>query len=91
MSRSNACVIPLTGRGPFTIKNGETPAFRSVFIACIICIALQGVFLGVLRLNYVLANRKRDEALAQGQVQNDPRDEFADKTDKELPGFRYVL
>ncbi|VUC31045.1 unnamed protein product [Clonostachys rosea] len=28
--------------GPFTVKTGETPAYRSVFIADIVCIGLQG-------------------------------------------------
>ncbi|CAG9983350.1 unnamed protein product [Clonostachys byssicola] len=30
--------------GPFTVKPGETPAYRSVFIADIICIGLQGKY-----------------------------------------------
>ncbi|WWD22268.1 hypothetical protein CI109_106759 [Kwoniella shandongensis] len=77
--------------GPFMVKTGEKPAYRSVFIADIICIALQAIFLIILRLYYVKENRRRDKLLAEGQVQNDPKDEFADKTDLELPGFRYVL
>lgn len=31
--------------GPFMVKTGETPAYRSVFIADIICIILQGKLL----------------------------------------------
>ncbi|KAH8648616.1 putative MFS transporter [Xylariales sp. PMI_506] len=103
--------------GPFTVKTGETPAYRSVFIADIICIVIQCklflaptvttdiidcdhitltirrlvVLLGVLRFHYVRENRRRDELLSQGQEQNSSADEFADKTDLELPGFRYVL
>ncbi|ORY27924.1 putative MFS transporter [Naematelia encephala] len=77
--------------GPFMVKTGETPAYRSVFIADIICIILQGIFLAILRVYYVRENRKRDRLAAEGQLQNDPLDEFSDKTDKELPGFRYVL
>ncbi|CZR60613.1 related to MFS transporter [Phialocephala subalpina] len=77
--------------GPFMVKTGETPAYRSVFIADIICIILQGIFLTLLRLYYVRENRRRDKLLAEGQEQNLPEDEFADKTDVELPGFRYVV
>ncbi|TVY20318.1 putative transporter [Lachnellula arida] len=77
--------------GPFMVKTGETPAYRSVFIADIICIILQGIFLTLLRIYYVRENSRRDKLLAEGQIQNTPSDEFADKTDLELPGFRYVL
>ncbi|WWC95627.1 hypothetical protein V866_002492 [Kwoniella sp. B9012] len=77
--------------GPFMVKTGETPAYRSVFVADIICIALQAVFLVILRIYYVRENRRRDKLLAEGQVQNSPDDEFADKTDLQLPGFRYVI
>ncbi|KAK6908659.1 hypothetical protein I203_102662 [Kwoniella mangroviensis CBS 8507] len=76
--------------GPFMVKTGETPAYRSVFVADIICIALQAVFLVILRIYYVRENRRRDKLFAEGQVQNSPDDEFADKTDLQLPGFRYV-
>lgn len=73
------------------VKTGEKPAYRSVFIADIICIILQGIFLTLLRIYYVRENRHRDKLLAEGQEQNLPEDEFADKTDLELPGFRYVV
>ncbi|WRT68169.1 uncharacterized protein IL334_005144 [Kwoniella shivajii] len=76
--------------GPFMVKTGEVPAYRSVFIADIICIGLQAVFLIILRIYYVRENRRRDKLLAEGQPQNSPEDEFADKTDLQLPGFRYV-
>nr|XP_019043750.1 hypothetical protein I302_08331 [Kwoniella bestiolae CBS 10118]OCF22680.1 hypothetical protein I302_08331 [Kwoniella bestiolae CBS 10118] len=76
--------------GPFMVKTGETPAYRSVFVADIICIGLQAVFLVILRIYYVRENKRRDRLLAEGQVQNSPEDEFADKTDLQLPGFRYV-
>lgn len=36
-------------------------------------------------------NKHRDLLLSEGEVQNMPRDEFADKTDLDLPGFRYVV
>ncbi|KII91137.1 hypothetical protein PLICRDRAFT_173035 [Plicaturopsis crispa FD-325 SS-3] len=77
--------------GPFMVKTGEVPAYRSVFIADIICISLQGILLTILRVYYVRENAKRDKALAEGEVQDRPADEFADLTDKEQPGFRYVL
>ncbi|KAH9214563.1 hypothetical protein DL95DRAFT_300526, partial [Leptodontidium sp. 2 PMI_412] len=76
---------------PFMVKVGETPAYRSVFFADIICIILQGIFLILLRIYYVRENRRRDQLLAEGQVQNAPEDEFADKTDLELLRFRYVV
>jgi hypothetical protein len=50
-----------------------------------------GIFLALLRVYYVRQNRKRDRLLAEGQLQNRKEDEFADKTDLELPGFRYVV
>ncbi|KAH8891564.1 MFS general substrate transporter, partial [Thozetella sp. PMI_491] len=77
--------------GPFMVKTGEVPAYRSVFIADIICIVLQGIFLVLLRIYYVRENRRRDRLLAEGEVQDAPKDEFADKTDLETPGFRYVV
>ncbi|KAJ7676304.1 major facilitator superfamily domain-containing protein [Mycena rosella] len=77
--------------GPFMVKVGEVPAYRSVFIVDIICIILQGIFLALLRIYYVRDNARRDKLAAAGEVQNRPEDEFADLTDKQLPGFRYVL
>jgi hypothetical protein len=50
-----------------------------------------GLFLIILRIYYVQQNRRRDKRAAEGEVQNVPEDEFADKTDLELPGFRYVV
>lgn len=49
------------------------------------------MLLGILRLYYVRENNRRDKLLAEGQDQTNPSDEFADKTDLELPGFRYVV
>ena len=49
------------------------------------------MFLVILRIYYVRENKRRDKLLAEGQVQNLLEDEFADKTDLELPGFRYVV
>ena len=49
------------------------------------------MLLVILRLYYVRQNDRRDKQLAEGQLQNAPEDEFADKTDIELPGFRYVV
>lgn len=49
------------------------------------------IFLANLRIYYVQQNRRRDKLLAEGQVQDAATDEFADKTDLELPGFRYVV
>ncbi|KAJ6591523.1 major facilitator superfamily domain-containing protein [Mycena vulgaris] len=77
--------------GPFMVKVGETPAYRSVFVADMVCIVLQGIFLTILRLYYVRENARRDQALEQGEKQNRTEEEFADLTDKQLPGFRYVL
>jgi len=50
-----------------------------------------GILLTFLRICYVRQNIRRDKLLAEGQLQNAPEDEFADKTDLELPGFRYVV
>ncbi|KAJ7676244.1 major facilitator superfamily transporter allantoate [Mycena rosella] len=69
--------------GPFMVKVGEVPAYRSVFIADIICIILQGIFLALLRIYYVRENARRDKLAAAGEVQNRPEDEFADLTDKQ--------
>ncbi|KAH8900862.1 putative MFS transporter [Thozetella sp. PMI_491] len=77
--------------GPFMVKEGENPPYRSGFIADIICIGLQGFFLVILRWHYVRENKRRDRLLDEGQIQNALIDEFADKTDLELPGFRYVV
>lgn len=40
---------------------------------------------------YVRQNSLRDKLLAEGEVQDAATDEFADKTDLQLPGFRYVV
>ena len=86
------------------VKVGEVPAYRSVFIADMICIAIQGestqcrlmvtpflgILLAILRIYYVRQNRARDlRQAAEGPTLVD--EEFTDKTDKELPGFRYVV
>ncbi|OKL59728.1 hypothetical protein UA08_05028 [Talaromyces atroroseus] len=76
--------------GPFMVKKGEKPAYRSVFTADIICIVLQGILLLLLRFHYVRQNRRRDLA-AKHQDQDSAHEEFTDKTDLELPEFRYVL
>ena len=49
------------------------------------------MLLVILRMYYVRQNNHRDKLLAEGQPQNTAEDEFADKTDLELPGFRYVV
>ena len=36
-------------------------------------------------------NSLRDKLLADGEIQDAATDEFADKTDLQLPGFRYVV
>ncbi|KAJ6529141.1 major facilitator superfamily domain-containing protein [Mycena vulgaris] len=69
--------------GPFMVKVGETPAYRSVFVADMVCIVLQGIFLTILRLYYVRKNARRDQALEQGEKQNRTEEEFADLTDKQ--------
>ncbi|KAI5474448.1 hypothetical protein MNV49_003253 [Pseudohyphozyma bogoriensis] len=77
--------------GPFFVKNGENPPYRSIFVGDLVAICLQLFFLGLLRWHYVRENARRDALLAAGQVQDLASDELADKTDLEIPGFRYQL
>lgn len=77
--------------GPFFVKTGETPPYHSIFVGDLTAISFQFLFLGILRYHYVRENKRRDKLLAEGQVQNLSADELADKTDLEIPGFRYQL
>ncbi|EON96135.1 putative allantoate permease protein [Phaeoacremonium minimum UCRPA7] len=72
------------------VLNGGFGAFGTLVIKSFGFNSLQSTLIYIPQ-GFINMNDRRDKQLAEGQLQNAPEDEFADKTDIELPGFRYVL
>lgn len=82
--------------GPQLFFEKEAPTYNSAFLAIIICEAFALVMSLVLRVYLARENKKRErvlEAVETSSVDEAERDymiNLADKTDKEIPQFRYV-
>ncbi|KAJ3943295.1 uncharacterized protein N0V96_006215 [Colletotrichum fioriniae] len=78
--------------GPQLFFEWEAPSYSSGFLAMLICYSLGVLMCFVLRYYLVWENKRRDsigEELDTG-VENDVSLNLLDKTDKEIPQFRYV-
>ncbi|RSL94882.1 hypothetical protein CEP52_012385 [Fusarium oligoseptatum] len=79
---------------PQLFKASEAPTYESGFTACIICLSAAAFLSGVLRFYLIWENKKRDQL--HGVPENNPEEvdlaqNLADKTDAELPEFRYSI
>ncbi|CAO2650296.1 Nn.00g015880.m01.CDS01 [Neocucurbitaria sp. VM-36] len=79
--------------GPQLFFDREAPGYSSAFLSMMICFAVAFLLCFILRVYLIWENRKRDhdahavEASAEESA-NDIN--LADRTDKEMAGFRYV-
>ncbi|KAJ4211554.1 hypothetical protein NW759_012465 [Fusarium solani] len=79
---------------PQLFKASEAPNYESGFTACVICLSAAAVLSGVLRYYLIWENKKRDQLY--GVPENNPEEvdlaqNLEDKTDAELPEFRYSI
>jgi hypothetical protein len=75
--------------GPNLFFESEAPGYESGFLAIMICFAIGVVLCVLLRISLILENKRRDRA---GEVLDvsDAALNLMDKTDKEIPQFRYM-
>ncbi|KAK3900814.1 allantoate permease [Staphylotrichum tortipilum] len=78
--------------GPQLFFDRETPSYPSGFLAMIICFAFSLVVCFMYRLYLIRENKRRDSAGTVAEVTETagPMLNLMDKTDKEIPEFRYV-
>ena len=77
--------------GPQLFFAHEAPGYTSGFLAMMVCFAAGIVLCILLRVQLVLENRRRDKSGA-GSAEDEIAGEISadlDKTDKEIPQFRY--
>ncbi|KAJ7132142.1 MFS general substrate transporter [Mycena epipterygia] len=78
--------------GPFLFKDSEAPTYITGVIACMVSRILEIFVILALRVVFSRANKKRDQAVAEGRVQYDERlTGLQDVSDWNNPAFRYVL
>ncbi|KAH6869544.1 major facilitator superfamily domain-containing protein [Thelonectria olida] len=75
--------------GPNLFFESEAPGYESGFLAIMICFAIGVVLCALLRISLILENRRRDRAGEVLDVSNAALS-LMDKTDKEIPQFRYM-
>ncbi|KAH7878915.1 MFS general substrate transporter [Lentinula edodes] len=77
--------------GPFLFKTSEAPTYYTGVVGCLVSRALEIVVILVLRVMFIMSNRRRDRAVAEGRIRsNDQFTELEDITDWKNPAFRYV-
>lgn len=82
--------------GPQLFFERQAPKYESAFLGLIICLAFSAALSLILRYYLIWENKRRDAAMGDSDVmsQEDAEREFmlnlADKTDKQIPQFRYV-
>ncbi|KAE9406312.1 MFS general substrate transporter [Gymnopus androsaceus JB14] len=77
--------------GPFLFKSSEAPTYHTGVVGCLVSRALEIIIILVLRFIFIMSNRRRDRAVAEGRVQYDEgANELQDITDWKNPAFRYV-
>ncbi|UPK92305.1 hypothetical protein LCI18_003240 [Fusarium solani-melongenae] len=79
---------------PQLFKASEAPNYESGFTACVICLSAAAALSGILRFYLIWENKKRDQLY--GVPENNPEEvdlaqNLEDKTDAELPEFRYSI
>ncbi|RBQ75464.1 hypothetical protein FVER14953_12991 [Fusarium verticillioides] len=75
--------------GPHLFFPSEAPGYKSGFLAVMICLAVSAVLCIALRFYLIWENKKRDDA---GDAIEVPVEgiNLSDKTDREIPQFRYI-
>ncbi|CZR45801.1 uncharacterized protein FPRO_15023 [Fusarium proliferatum ET1] len=75
--------------GPHLFFPSEAPGYKSGFLAIMICLAISAILCIVLRFYLIWENKKRDDA---GDAIEGPSEgiNLSDKTDREIPQFRYI-
>ncbi|EJD50788.1 MFS general substrate transporter [Auricularia subglabra TFB-10046 SS5] len=77
--------------GPFLFFDDEAPDYQTGVIACMCSRALEIVVILLLRMIFVISNKRRDRAVAEGRVKYDERvTALEDISDWKNPAFRYV-
>ncbi|KAK1234924.1 hypothetical protein PQX77_001865 [Marasmius sp. AFHP31] len=77
--------------GPFLFFDNEAPQYLTGVVACLASRALEIVIILLLRLVFVISNKRRDKAVAEGRVVYDEsRTGVEDVSDWKNPAFRYV-
>ncbi|KAL1304286.1 hypothetical protein AAFC00_000693 [Neodothiora populina] len=78
--------------GPFLFFPSEAPSYPSGFLATIICFACAMLIMITLRVVIKLENRRRDKAQGIEIGSTPPENTIVttDRTDKQIPEFRYV-
>ncbi|KAL0575525.1 hypothetical protein V5O48_006448 [Marasmius crinis-equi] len=77
--------------GPFLFFDSEAPTYTTGVIGCLVSRALEIVVILLLRLVFVVNNKRRDKAVAEGKVTyDDTRTGMEDVSDWKNPAFRYV-
>ncbi|KAK1224120.1 hypothetical protein PQX77_012979 [Marasmius sp. AFHP31] len=77
--------------GPFFFFESEAPGYLTGVVACLVSRALEIVVILLLRLVFVVSNKRRDKAVAEGRVVYDEsRTGVQDISDWKNPAFRYV-
>ncbi|TFK46759.1 MFS general substrate transporter [Heliocybe sulcata] len=77
--------------GPFLFLDSQAPTYTVGIIGCLISRALEIVVIIILRMLFTAANKRRDQAMAKGEVPND-RPGFSDEdiSDWKNQSFRYL-
>ncbi|KAK0193417.1 MFS general substrate transporter [Armillaria mellea] len=77
--------------GPFLFKDSEAPGYLTGVVGCMVSRALEIIIILILRAIFVISNKRRDRAAAEGRVEYDPNlTGLEDITDWKNPAFRYV-
>lgn len=78
--------------GPQLFFAKEAPSYTSGFLAITVCFAVGFVACFVLRFYLIWENKRRDRAggVLEADESNHTTLNMMDKTDKEIPQFRYM-
>lgn len=82
--------------GPQLFLAQQAPSYNDGFEAMLVCFSIAVVFIMILRAYLISQNKKRGtSSISIGVEDLDPREAYEatlklDKTDKQLPEFRYV-
>ncbi|KAJ9137957.1 Major facilitator superfamily transporter [Pleurostoma richardsiae] len=79
---------------PQFFMENESPTYPSGFKACLVCLCVSVIATAILRVYLTWQNSRRDRELGIVDANSDEVDvalSLSDKTDLELPQFRYVM
>lgn len=77
--------------GPYAFINSEAPHYTTGVIVCMASRIAEIIIILLLRLAFVIPNKRRDKLFADGDVRYDPNvSTYEDVTDKQNLHFRYL-